>query len=253
MNFGPAVPDAAWLEPPDLYLARGGDVEIDRPLFQGDVFADIPILQLPTTPPGSLDGSIELAYNPQLAMLVPHPCQCYNGDNVRPYLTVAPVSLVEDYTTFGEDRKGAKDKFALPDLLVPNPSSGTPEALSYVANLGRLTSVPKKYFKESKRISCLSHQGLGLLAKRLTMFQLRHEVELANAMAYTMEEWHEAKLMQAWVRKHGKLKGFSTFLRTPVNVPGVGDGLTAPYEVRAGAIDALLELITGDPVLEPES
>ncbi len=226
--------------------------QIDRPLFQGDVFADIPILQLPTTPPASLDASAEFAYNPQLAMLVPHPCQCYNGDNLRPYLTVAPVSLVEDYATFGEDKKGAKDKFALPDLLVRNPASGEWEPRSHVANFGRLTSIPKKYFRESKRVSCLSHQGLGLLAKRLTTFQLRHEVELANAMAYTTEEWHEAKLMQAWVRKNGKLKGFAAFLRTPIKIPGVGDGLTSPYAVRSGAVDVLLELITGEAVLEPE-
>ena len=252
MTIGPAVPDESWLEPPDLYLARGDDVEVDRPLFQGDIFWSIPALQLPTTPPDDLNGKIELDLNPQPAMLVPHPCQCYNGDNVRPHLTVAPVIPVENYENFGEDRKGAKDKFALPDLLVRDESNQW-VARSHVADFGRLVTVPKKYFQHMpNRVSCLSHKGLGLLAKRLVQFQLRTDIDLANAMAYTTNEWNEALLMQAWVRKHNKLKGYSRFMFTAVNIPGVGDGPVRPYDVRVGAFDVLLELITGEPVLEPE-
>lgn len=117
-------------------------------------------------------------------MLVPHPCQCYNGDNVRPYLTVAPVNLVENYENFGEDRRGAKDKFALPDLPFLD-QRGSWQQGTHVADFGRLVSVPQKYFRSSSRVSCLSHQGLGLLSKRLSLFQLRHRLELAEAMAFT--------------------------------------------------------------------
>lgn len=252
MTIGPAVADSDWLEPPDLYLSRGASVEIDRPLFQGDVFAGIPILKLPTTPPADPTALLELEPNPQLAMLVPHPCQCYNGDNVRPYLTVAPVNPVENYESFGEDRTGAKDKYALPDLPFQD-EHGVWHQGTHVADFGRLVSVPKKYFRLSSRVSCLSHQGLGLLSKRLALFQLRHPLELAEAMAFTAAEWNESYLMQAWVRKHGKLKGFTKFMRNEILLPGVGSGPVRPSDVRVGALDRLLEAITGEAVQEPDS
>lgn len=251
MTIGPAVGDADWLEPPELYLCRGEEVEIDRPLFQGDVFTGVPILKLPTTPTDDPTAPLTLDPNPQLAMLVPHPCQCYNGDNVRPYLTVAPVNHVENYESFGEDRKGAKDKFALPDLPFLG-EQDTWQQGTHVADFGRLVSIPRKYFRLSNRVSCLSHEGLGLLSKRLALFQLRHRIGLAEAMAFTAAEWNESYLMQAWVRKNGNLKGFTKFLGTPIDLPGAGEGPVRPCDVRVGALDLLLETITGEAVREPE-
>ncbi len=58
--------------------------------------------------------------------------------------------------------------------------------------------------------------------------------------------------MQAWVRRNGRLRGFTKFMRNPIELPGVGDGPVVPHEVRVGALDRLLEAITGDAVQEPE-
>lgn len=252
MPVNPAEPDSHWLEPGDLYLATGDLVEVDRPVFQGDVFADVPVLQLPTTPPDGEPAMLELPLNRQLVMVVPHPCQCYNGDNLRPHLTVAPVKLVEDYDNFGDDRRGAKDKFALPDLPALSESGGW-KVGSHVADFGRLVSVPRKYLWQRKRVSCLSHKGLGLLAKRLALFQLRHPIALADAMAFTAAEWNESFLMQAWIRENeGRLKGYTNFMRTPVALEGVGEDPVVPYDVRVGALDKLLEAITGRAIDEPE-
>jgi len=104
-----------------------------------------------------------------------------------------------------------------------------------------------------RRIACLTHKGLGLLAKRLLGFQLRYPTTLAQAMAYTQAEWNEAPLMQAWVRTHGgKLRGFSDWMKTPTAIPDVSgdDELTEPRTLRLGAPDVLLAMITGDAVEE---
>jgi hypothetical protein len=53
------VPLETYSNPEDIYLARGSDVPIARPVFTGDVFDDVPI-------PG--------VQNQGLAIVVAHPC-----------------------------------------------------------------------------------------------------------------------------------------------------------------------------------
>lgn len=246
----PAVADANWLEPDDLYLTRGADVEIDRPIYQGDVFKDVPLPLLPQARPTT--DQVEFQLERSTVMVVPHPCQCYHGDDLRPFLTVAPVTVVPNYGSFGTARTGAKDKFALPDLPIET-QTGQWDAATCVADFGRLFSAPSNWLILPDRVACLSHQGLGLLAKRVLGFQLRYSTDLTTAMSYTAAEWNEAYLMQAWVRRYHTLDGYSAWMTTPKLISGVGlaDELTKPYDVRAGAMDVLLELITGQYPTEP--
>lgn len=244
------VADLNWLDSGLLYLQTAPSCEIDRPVFQGDVFADVPLPVLPMQKPGPGPVTLDFQYN--LCMVVPHPCQCYHGDRIRPRLTVAPLSEVANFDNFGADRSGAKDKFALPGLPTSNPES-TWTARDYVADLGRLTTVRSSWLLPDKRLACLSQEGLGLLAKRILGFQLRYPIALAAAMAYTAGEWSESFLMQAWVRRHGSLRGFTDWLRSEQIIEGINAGdPVVPYDVRAGALDVLLSSISGEPVLEDE-
>src|SRR4051794_4353333 len=139
----PSIADTNWLEPNELYLQTGGAVESDRPIYQGDVFEGVAMLQLPRTmPPDGEATPLESTH--QMVMVVPHPCQCYHGDKLRRYLTVAPVRDVADYDNFGEERTGAKDKFALLDLPRRDVSAQWYVASS-VADFGRLTTVPSSW------------------------------------------------------------------------------------------------------------
>lgn len=247
MTF-PAVPNVDWLEPEELYFTTGNECEIDRPLFQGDVLEGVVLPQLPTQP--TAPGMQETAFVTSTVMVVPHPCQCYHGDKLRPFITVAPVTEVPDYENFGEDRRGAKDKFALPDLLPT--VEGERQPRSHVANFGRLVSVPYRYLRTDARIACLSHKGLGLLAKRILQFQLRYPSELAQVMAYTYTQWQEAFLMQAWVRSHGSLKGYSKWIRGEQVIPALDlSKPVVPYNYLAGALDVLLEVVSGEKMQEP--
>jgi hypothetical protein len=246
----PAVADANWLEPHDLYFSAGATVERDRPIYQGDVFANVPVPVFPESPPTAGRMELEVVRGP--VMVVPHPCQCYHGDRLRPYLTLAPVTVVSSYGEFGHDRTGAKDKFALPDLPYRT-EAGDWSAVTSVADFGRLFSAPSEWLFSAERLACLSHMGLGLLAKRVLSFQLRYTLDLTTAMTFTAAEWNEAFLMQAWTRSHRSLVGYSKWMRSPTVITGVGQvgELVKPYEVRASALDALLELITGQETIEP--
>jgi hypothetical protein len=242
----PAVEDTNWLEPAELYLARGNGVEIDRPIYQGDVFTDVPLPELPTEIP--LGELIELPVRPRLVMIVPHPCRCYHGDRLRDRLTVAPVEIAASYHEFRPDSSGWTDRFGLPELLDHSDKGG------HVANFGQLVSLPTTWLNLNSRIACLSHKGLGLLAKRVLGFQLRCPVDLASAMTYTAGEWTEALLMQAWVRKHLTLAGYSKWLKTPLVINGVNGGQPiAPRDLRESGLDVLLTEITGVAFTEPDS
>lgn len=253
MTQSSPVPDKNWLEPGELYYARGEimqDTELDRPIYQGDIFDNVPLLDLPKVPPMPPEAKIDISL--QAVMVVPHPCQCYHGDKLRTFITVAPVQQVENYDNFTETKTGAKDKFALPSLRIRQGS--TWGYLDHVANFSKLFSIPSRWLKIENRIACLSHEGLGLLAKRVLGFQLRdHSTTLANAMAFTQAEWSESFLMQAWVRRYGSLKGFTSWMRSPQIIEGLSNGSAViPAEYRAGALDALMYAISGQPVTEPD-
>jgi hypothetical protein len=234
----PAVANVDWLEPDELYLCRGGACEIDRPLFQGDVFCGVPLPALPTTPPAF--GKVSLNFAESLVMLLPHPCQCYHGDRLRSHLTVAPVTEVPNYDTFGPAKDRAFDKFALPDLLVTR--DDREEAISHLASFGRMVTVPKTYLSTSQRIACLSHMGLGLLAKRLIRFQLRMPANLSDTMVYTAHQWNEAFIMQAWVRRFKSLEGYSDWMSSPQLVPSLNASQAiVPNDYVTGALDDLLD------------
>jgi hypothetical protein len=237
----PAIADAEWLEPEELYLSVGAECEIDRPIFQGDVFTQVLLPVIPRKPP-KLDEeeSLKISFARSMVMVVPHPCQCYHGDKLRPWLTVAPVKEVPSYDNFGETRTGAADKFALLDL--PAGRGEGASRSSHVADFGRITSIGAEYLSTSNRVACLSHMGLGLLAKRLLRFQLRAPSELAQVMAFTQKQWNESFLMQAWVRKHGSLKGYSNWQKTALVVPALG-GEIIPDEFILSSHDVLIGYI----------
>ena len=72
-------------------------------------------------------------------------------------------------------------------------------------------------------------------------------------MNYTAGEWTEAFLMQAWVRKHQTLAGYTKWLKTPRVIDGVNAGEPiAPRELRETGHDILMTEITGVAITEPQ-
>src|SRR4051794_36893210 len=87
----------------DLYLARGAEVNVDRPLLQGDVFADIEI-------PGVDDG-------PGVAAIITHSCAMRtDGVHLVDRLLVARVELAPD-VPFARWVDGHFKILPLPELL----------------------------------------------------------------------------------------------------------------------------------------
>jgi hypothetical protein len=211
------------------YHAHGRDVDPNRPHFQGDVFEDLPLPLLPIDPP---DKEVATRYEPQLAILIPHPCQSHKGDALKEHLTVAPVTLKAPGEFLSGDWSQPYARFPLPDLV------GTD---LYWADLNRLVSIPCGWIESSKRIACLSHLGVALLNKRLMMFQSRVPVPVDNLMAELMEQWVEADVCTEWRRITGTPKGFDKYMKTEKLIAGLEQ---APRRLLIGRPEVIVDDIS---------
>jgi|SRR5215218_6779094 len=165
--------------PLDLYLARGEEVNVDRPLLQGDVFADIEI-------PGVDDG-------PGVAAILTHPCAMRRRDGVHlaERLLVARVEIGPDVPP---DRwaAGHYKILPLPDLLATGSEN---YALEYDL-CGRVDS---RLLQEAERLACLDPFGICLLLQRLVHHQARVIVPTSDFHESCAHVFEEADLMEDWI------------------------------------------------------
>ncbi len=158
----------------DLYLARGQEVNSNRPAFTGDVLADVPI-------PGIQDGG--------MAVIVAHPCTM-RGSQARMRERIL-VAAVRGHSRIGREAwtKGYYDFMPFPELINSN---------FYVGRLDELGTALTVDLNTAKRVACLSEYGVNLLQQRLIWHFTRLAVEtfrIQEAFAHTYEE---ADLLEEW-------------------------------------------------------
>ena len=185
-------------KPGDLYLARGDDINPLRPLFTGDVVADVAI-------PGVQDGD--------MAVVVAHPCSMRGKDaQLAPRVLVAAVAA-GGKTGPAAWAKGNFGLMPLPDLLEAGKL--------WVARLDDIGKALTADIVAGVRVACLSPFGVNLLQQRFIFRLTRHEVPtflLQEASAHVFEE---ADLLEEWsdtvcaagVSQERAAASFETFLR----------------------------------------
>lgn len=158
----------------DLYLSRGQDVNPRRPLFTGDVFADVAI-------PGIQSSG--------MAMIIAHPCTL-RGKHAQLKEHVL-VAAVRDHAEPGKGAwaKGYFGLMPLPRLV---------DAGFHVVRFDDMGRAQTADLLQTQRLACLSVPGINLLQQRLIWHLTRFEVEthrLHEAFAHTFEE---ADLLEEW-------------------------------------------------------
>lgn len=185
--------------PEDLYLARGSDVPVARPVFTGDVFENVAI-------PGVQEEG--------MAIVVAHPCSIRGAEGrLLDRVLVASVGAHQPAPPRNWST-GFFDRMPLPELI----DEGF-HAASFV-----LTSpVDGALLQQTKRIACLSAFGVNILQQRIIWHLTRFEVptyKLHEAFSHTLEE---ADLLEEWT-EHEIAKGisaevavvsFDEFIRSP--------------------------------------
>jgi hypothetical protein len=162
-------------KPGDLYLARGEEVNPLRPLFTGDVVADVAI-------PGVQDGG--------MAVVVAHPCSMRGKDaQLEPSVLVAAVA--ESGKIGREAWAGGHFGFMpLPDLVEAGKL--------WVARLDDIGKALTEQLVAGVRVACLKPFGVNLLQQRFIWRLTRHEVPTYQLQEVSAHVFEEADLLEEW-------------------------------------------------------
>ncbi len=163
--------------PSELYLARGDEVNVDRPLLQGDVFADIVI-------PGVEGG-------PGLAAIVTHSCAMRrDGVHLIERLLVARVEPSSDVPL----ERWPAGHFKILPLPELRGDGGESHALKYEL-CGRVDS---EDLLRAERIACLDPFGICLLLQRKVHNEARVVVPTDDFYEACAPVFEEADLLEEW-------------------------------------------------------
>jgi MoCo/4Fe-4S cofactor protein with predicted Tat translocation signal len=192
--------------PAELYLYRedaphaGGA----RPLSQGDVFVEIPLLRAAKPHPRHEGQWLpQVKSGPQaLGMLTTHPCSSRSRTThqLKESVSIAPV--VRCPPGFGSPWSGYYEFFPLPGLKGGD---------DYVADLSAVCPVRSELLS-GRRIACLGVEGLAALFHRLSLSTTRldripdHFKSEAERVSYEMALW------EMWANARGTEEGFQAWL-----------------------------------------
>ena len=196
--------------PADLYLYREDEplAGPHRPISQGDVFLDIPLVG-PAQPHPKQEGTW-VASKPRtgpkaLGLFVTHPCASRSRTTfaLSPVVSIAPV--VKCPQNWGPPWDGWYDYFPLPNLR---------DGVNYVAKLSEVCPVPTAALS-GRRIACLTGQGLEALFHRLAMNALRFPETPVHYRTEAARLTNEITLWERWVDARGSEDGFQGWLDEP--------------------------------------
>lgn len=160
-----------------LYLARGEEVYVGRPILTGDIFSEV-----------SIDPQPKSAT--KMVMVMQHPCSMRSdGVKIRSKLLVAQLEKGREWEE--SDWQRYFPKMALP-LLGPELKEGK----NWVVNFDKLHVVPSSSLH--KRIACLSSEGINILLQRWVHYSSRVIVSTDCFQEATEPFLEETELVEEW-------------------------------------------------------
>lgn len=159
----------------ELYLARGDDVNPNRPVFTGDVFRNVEI------PGVQAEG---------MGLVVAHPCSFRIGDGqLAERILTASVEPI-DKQGAGAWRRMFSDRMPLTDL--------EGEHSYWAGQLDKVGRALASGLLGTERLACLSAFGVNMLQQRLTYYLTRAEIPTATFNEAFGHTFDEAELLEEW-------------------------------------------------------
>lgn len=171
----------------ELYLARGPQVSVLRPIMTGDVFkgVDIPGVE-------KADGDDAL-----LAMVVSHPCSMRDGYRLNEALQALRVLRVPVIELAAW--KHHYDRMPLPNLFNESGDDDVSDPDdSYAAIFELRGRVPTPEIRLEDRVACLSEEGVGFLHQRMGHADTRFAPRVGDLVAACAGPFVEAELADEW-------------------------------------------------------
>lgn len=201
-----------------------------RPLFQGDVFDDVPLVKAKSSGDPTRDPTIVVER--RKVALLGYPCDLYTGGRLVKVQTVAPVTMAEK-VGIPPDWDGAFTFAPLPDLL----GDGVP----YAVDLRTAANIDSSYLLPGRRLRSLSEIGWAVFRQRMALCDTRAVVSLTALAAIGASTWAELEMWQRWNEAGRKTTDFhewldgrepalSGFVRRNILERGMVDQLRAALE-----------------------
>lgn len=199
-NLGEWPPTAA-----DLYLQASPL----RPVFQGDIFTDVPFTKARNG--GSPDRDPQPHFDRRMVAILGHTCDLYNQATLTKVQIVAPV-VDGEKLGIPEDWDGAFNHFPLPDLLG--------DGKFYAVDFRAAANIDASYLRIEQRIRSLSELGWAVFRQRMTLCGTRLIVALDDLMSVGAGTWLETELWQKWNEGGRSPHDFAPWLDN--TQPGIG-------------------------------
>lgn len=184
-------------EPSDYYLPASPR----RPLFQGDVFDDIPLVKAKSA--GSPDKDPNLVVERRLVALVGYPCDTYaNGKPIK-VQTIAPVTAAQK-AGIPPNWDGAFTFSPLIDLR----GDGVP----YAVDLRAAANIDASYLTRGRRIRSLSEFGWAVFRQRRALCDTRAVIPLDALRQIGEPIWQEFEAWQRWCESGRPESNFQSWL-----------------------------------------
>jgi hypothetical protein len=180
-----------------------------RPLFQGDVFEDVPYVKVMAGDRPEADPKI--ASERRTIMLLGYPCDIYTQGALAKVQTIAIVREAEKLRV-PEDWRGAFTVCPLPDLHE--------DGRLWAVDFRTMGTADRFYLDTAKRIACLSEFGWAYLRQRLAVYHTRVAVHLDDCRAAGRATWEEIELWEQWNELSHPTAQFQGWLDT--FDPGIG-------------------------------
>lgn len=181
------------------------DTSSCRPVFQGDIFADVPFTKAKGGANADSEPTLEVERRHVATVL--HPCDMYSGQG-RNLNRVQSIAVVKEADlTIPEDWGGALSVCPLPDLL------GDGEM--WIADLARITNVDRSFLKVDRRVRCLSEIGWAIFRQRLAVAATRGMANLDDLVAVGAVTWRETEMAEQWCLQGKSITSFHDWLDQP--------------------------------------
>lgn len=217
-------------EPGDYYLPPS----THRPLFQGDVFDDVPFVKAKSAGDPKHDPNIIIERR-KVAVLG-YPCDIYaNGRPVK-VQSIAPVVSAEK-AGIPANWDGAFTLAPLPDLLG--------DGVTYAVDLRVSANIDVSYLTPEKRLRALTETGWAIFRQRMVLCDTRALIPTSPLQTIGAPTWAEIGLWQEWNEAGQDPAGFQPWL--DVHDPHLG-GFTRRTALERKMVDqvrAIMNLTTG--------
>lgn len=158
-----------------------------RPVFQGDVFRDVPLVKAKNGGSAARDPNVSVER--RMVAVLQYPCDIYTASKLVSAQTIAPV-VEAAKVGIPPDWDGAYEYAPLPDLMG--------DGVAYAVNLRAVANIDASYLRMSERIRCLSQLGWAVFRQRKALCDTRALISLDDLVGIGASTWREVSLWQRW-------------------------------------------------------